>query len=252
MPKPKMLLTVLCVAAIAAPVQAQGQTYYDQGAAPGPAPAPVPMAAPDGSGQYSGANAGGAYPPAGYGVRPIYHPAEVGYPPQGQVPGVAMSAAGKRGAGAQRAMSVGQWFNAYDNIRHQAQMSPSERQRADSLMSRGLSILMPGDEKVATKALLSNMVVRYGTACQQLKSLPQMPQTTNLHHMYYNYFANAGQLFADYVRVQDNLFIKDAATGQPLASSLLQRKQMLEGLEHQCKQLDGQTRAAFGVAPYAW
>src|SRR5438552_13112745 len=51
-------------------------------------------------------------------------------------------------------MSIGQWFAAYDQIRHQAQMSPVERRNADALLSRGLSVLMPGDQKAATKALL--------------------------------------------------------------------------------------------------
>src|SRR5205807_6758061 len=137
-------------------------------------------------------------------------------------------------------------------IRHQAQMNPSERQRADALMSRGLSILIPGDEKASTKALLTSMVTRYQHACQQLKQLPQLNQTTNLHHGYYNYFAAAGALFSDYVRVQENLFVTDATTGQPVASGLLQRKQMLEALEHQCKALDAQVRQQCGVAAYPY
>ena len=149
-------------------------------------------------------------------------------------------------------LNVGQWFSSYDQIRHAAQMSPSERQHADSLMSRGLSILMPGEEKQSTKALLSSLVVRYQRACQQLNALPRLPQTQQLHQGYFNYFANASQLFNDYVRVQDNLFLTDVQTGKPLAAGLLQRKQMLESLEHQVKALDAQTRGQLGMPAYPY
>ncbi len=149
-------------------------------------------------------------------------------------------------------ISLADWFAHYDLIRHQAQMNPLERQRADSLMSRGLSILIPGDEKLATKALLSSLSERYQRASQQLKSLPMIPPTQQLHRGYYQYFSTAGQLFADYVRVQDNLFLTDATTGQPLAAGLLQRKQILESLEHAVKDLDQQTRQQYGIAPYPY
>jgi hypothetical protein len=206
----------------------------------------------------------GAYPPQMQ-AQPGYPSAGWGnqYSPSApaQIPGTApvqamgqpfASRAGTPPAAPGKAMTLAQWFHYYDQIRHQAQMSGSERLRADGLLSRGLSVLMPGEEKASTSALLNSMVQRYETACNQLRALPQLGQTANLHHAYYNYFATAGQLFADYVRVQNNLFITDAQTGQPLASSLLQRKQMLEGLEHQCKMLDTQTRQQYGIAPYPW
>lgn len=224
---------------------AQGQSPGDQGQSwqPGQyAPQPAYYGQSQGQGGYQ--NGQGQFYPA------------TPQQQQGQMmqsPGNSLAArpAAKQ-APAKGAMSVNQWFHAYDQIRHQAQMSPSERQRADALMSRGLSVLIPGDEKAATKALLYNMVVRYQKACQDLRALPQLAQTSTLHHAYYNYFATAGQLFSDYVRVQNNLFITDAATGQPLASSLLQRKQMLESFEHQCKQLDAQVRQQYGIAAYPW
>jgi hypothetical protein len=181
---------------------------------------------------------------AGQGLTP-YQPAPSGFPGYQPLPDAARNSTSL-------AIPVNQWFSHYDQIRHQAQMSPQERQRADQLMSRGLSILVPGDEKVATKNLLSSLAVRYQRACQDLSTLPQISQTSNLHQNYFQYFSAAGQLFNDYVRVQDNIFVTDASTGKPLAASLLQRKQVLQGLEHQCKQLDAQTRAQFGVPPYPW
>lgn len=147
-------------------------------------------------------------------------------------------------------LSIGQWFTRYDQIRHDAQMSPLERQQADQLMSKGLSILVPGDTKVATKQLLSMLVGRYQRATLQLKELPVIPPTQQLHTSYWNYFNTAGGLFADYLRVQDNLFLTDAASGQPVAAGLMQRKASLEQLEAHCKQIDAAARAQFGIPAY--
>ncbi|MBA4078015.1 MAG: hypothetical protein C0508_23505, partial [Cyanobacteria bacterium PR.023] len=41
-----------------------------------------------------------------------------------------------------------QWFSAYDMVRKQAQMSPSEKDRADNLLSQGLSVFVPGPNKM--------------------------------------------------------------------------------------------------------
>jgi len=149
-------------------------------------------------------------------------------------------------------LTIGQWFSYYDQIRRDAQMNPTERQQADQLLSKGLSILVPGDTKLATKQLLASLVGRYQRACAQLRQLPQIPPTQQLHTSYFNYFTTAGNLFGDYLRVQDNLLASDASTGQPLAAGLIQRKQMLEGLEGQCKQMDAATRTQFGIPPYQY
>src|SRR5688572_7320312 len=83
-----------------------------------------------------------------------------GYQPayQGQAPGMAVGGpqyapptGPMQGSPPSQGLTIGQWFGQYDQIRRQAQMSPAERQQADSLMSRGLSILVPGENKIATK-----------------------------------------------------------------------------------------------------
>lgn len=142
------------------------------------------------------------------------------------------------------------WFVKYGEIRRQAQMNPIEKQQADQLMSQGLSIFMPGEKKAAARELLSRLVARYGTATQSLQSLPTVPQTMRLQQAYFQYFDTAGRLFADYVRVQDNVLAKDPQTGQPLAAQLMTRKLQLEQLEHGCKQLDAQLRMNFGIPPF--
>jgi hypothetical protein len=197
--------------------------------------------------------------------QPVYGAPQQGYPVNGMPPmpnGMAtgmtprpFGAPPQTGApmrAPQQPISIGQWFTRYDQIRFDAQMSPQERQQADALMSRGLSILVPGDNKLATKQLLSTMVGRYQRACAQLKDLPQIAPTQQLQASYFNYFNTAGGLFGDYLRVQDNLFLTDATTGTPLAAGLLQRKQMLEALEAQCKQIDAGARQQFGIPAYRY
>jgi hypothetical protein len=184
--------------------------------------------------------------------QPMYAmPPQGGYAPQGMAAvmpqGGGVSPQGMQ-APAQN-LTIGQWFTRYDQIRHDAQMSPMERQQADNLMSKGLSILVPGDTKVATKQLLSTLVGRYQRACFQLKELPVIAPTQQLHTSYWNYFNTAGGLFSDYLRVQDNLFMTDPS-GSPLAATLMQRKQSLEALEARCKQIDASARAQFGIPAY--
>lgn len=175
--------------------------------------------------------------------------------PQGQLPAgsfnnQSMMPPNGRQPQAPSGMTIGQWFGSYDQIRRAAQMNPAERQQADGLMSRGIGILVPGEEKAATKQILGMMIGRYQRACMQLKQLPQIPPTQKLQIAYFNYFNTAAGLFYDYVRVQDNILLQDATTGTPVVAGLLQRKQMLTMLEGECKQIDAATRAQFGVPTY--
>ncbi|HEY9870865.1 MAG TPA: hypothetical protein V6D08_16995 [Candidatus Obscuribacterales bacterium] len=203
-------------------------------------------------GSYGGGQAAGngGYPGAGNG-------SGAGYPG-----GTAATYGGGYGSGYQRpAPSPGQpanparvrdWFSRYDQIRRQAQMTPQERQRADTLLSRGMAILMPGPDKDDARQILTMLVNKYQTATQAMKQLPLIPETQDLHRGYYQYFNNARQLFTDYLRVQDNIFVTDASTGKPIAGQLLQRKAMLEQLNQQIQGLDAQLRSQLGIAPYRY
>jgi len=148
--------------------------------------------------------------------------------------------------------SLKKWFQAYDSIRRQAQMSPHEKQKADSMMSQGLSVVIPGAQKAETQQLLSSLVNRYQTACGKLKNLPFYPETGDLHKGYYQYFNQAGNLFSDYLKVQDNLFAVDEQSGKPLASQLMARKEALETLDRRNKYIDSQVRSQVGIAPYEY
>lgn len=143
------------------------------------------------------------------------------------------------------------WFARYDQLRHRAQMNPAEKQQADVMLSRKLSMFMPGPEKVAAREILSKLMQRYQQAFASLRALPGLPETSQLQQAYLQYFDTAANLFSDYLRVQDSLLAVDA-NGQPIAAQLMQRKQALEALEHSCKEMDAQLRATYGVNPYAY
>jgi hypothetical protein len=152
---------------------------------------------------------------------------------------------------AQQSAQVFHWFIQYDEVRRRAQMNPIERQQADGLLARGFSLFMPGQDKVAAKQLLTNLVNKYQGATQSIKALHVLPETKQLQLAYYQYFESAMNLFADYLRVQDNIFAVDS-TGQAIAKQLLQRKLALEQLEHNCKMLDTQMRQHYGIGAYQY
>lgn len=148
-----------------------------------------------------------------------------------------------------------EWFERYDQVRRQAQMSPSEKLKADGLMSKGMSglgAMLAGDEKAATQNLLNKLVNKYQQAAEQMKQLHLYPETERLHRGYYQYFSDAKRLFSDYLRVQSNLFAMDEETGKPVAGLLMARKQNLETLDMNNKALDEQLRQQFNIPPYRY
>ena len=146
---------------------------------------------------------------------------------------------------------VAQWFAKYDAIRRAAQMTPQERQRADNLMSKGLSIVVPGPEKAITGQLLVKLVNKNRIAADQMKGLPLFKETEQLHRGYYQYFATAQGLFSDYLKVQSDILARDA-NGAMIAGSLMNRKTSLASLDESNKQLDAQLRQQFNIPPYRY
>jgi hypothetical protein len=151
---------------------------------------------------------------------------------------------------------VSDWFQQYDQIRRQAQMSDSERERSRGLMAQGMAASFmqsanAAQDKAAASALLRRMVQRYQLASSQMSTLPRIPETKKLYDAYTQYFQEAGALFSDYLRVQNNLFATDGA-GKGLVGQLAQRKSDLEMLDAANKDLDARLRDKFGVAAYAY
>lgn len=151
---------------------------------------------------------------------------------------------------------VSEWFQKYDNIRHQAQMSPDEKERSQSLLTQGMAASLfksaQGEQdKAAASALLRKMVDRYRKASAQMSELPELKETRQLDLGYTQYFKNAGDVFSDYLKIQGNLFATDSA-GNSIVGQLQQRKADLETLDLANKEIDAKLRAKFHIAPYPW
>jgi hypothetical protein len=144
---------------------------------------------------------------------------------------------------------VQKWFAQYDTVRRAAQMTPNERRQADDLLSRGMSIVTPGPDKIAARNLLTKLVDKYSKAQAAMRALPMIPETQKLHRGYYQYFSTARDLFAAYLAVQDNLFAKDEQ-GQPIVAQLIERKQKLEELNNFIQGLDQEMRGQFNIPAY--
>ena len=154
--------------------------------------------------------------------------------------------------GASESNTIRNWFSAYDQIRRQAQLSPAERQRADQIMGRGLSIFMPGADKALAQTLLVDLVNRYDIAAQQIGHLQILTATEQLHRGYYQYFMDAKHLFEDYLKIQGDLLAVDPNTGQPVASGLVERKENLALLDQNNKMIDEHLRGQYGIPPYQY
>ena len=151
---------------------------------------------------------------------------------------------------------VGDWFQRYDQIRHEAQMSESERERSRVLMTNSIAASFmqsaSGDQdKAAASSLLRKMVERYRRAISQISDLPSIPETKTLQQGYTQYFRNAGDLFGDYLKVQNSILATDA-NGNPILGQLQQRKSDLETLDGANKELDAKLRQKFKIGPYAF
>jgi hypothetical protein len=166
----------------------------------------------------------------------------------GQMPSAANHNPGSN-LGRSSSQQLRQWFSSYDMVRKQAQMTPVEKDRADNLLSQGLSVFVPGPNKTQAQKLLTGLVEKYQVAIGRMKAMPLYPETEKLHRGYYQYFSDAKTLFSDYLRVQDNLMVKDE-NGKGIMPQLMARKANLESLEMQIKQLDSELRGQFGIAPY--
>lgn len=145
-----------------------------------------------------------------------------------------------------------QWFSAYDMVRKQAQMSPIEKDRADNLLSQGLSVFVPGPNKMQAQKLLTGLVDKYQVAINKMKAMPLYPETEKLHRGYYQYFSDARVLFSDYLKVQNEPFAKDPNTGERLIGQIVRRKQSLAELEANVKNLDQGLRNRFGIKAYQY
>jgi hypothetical protein len=148
-------------------------------------------------------------------------------------------------------ITVKQWFQAYDQIRRDAQMTPDEKSQSMRLMSNGITPGATDSDKQLAQDIVNKMVARYSRATTAMRQLPVIAQTQDLHYGYSKYFLEAGLLFQEYLKMQSNVLATDGG-GKPLIIKLKDRKSELERLDASNKSLDLELRQKYQVASYRY
>jgi|GEM_PF-1468506 hypothetical protein len=133
-----------------------------------------------------------------------------------------------------RLRSVEEWFNRYDQIRRDAEMT-----MGDKLQSLLLAAKKPEKKNAA---LASRMIAKYTTSLSELEKLESIPETRELQQGYIEYFRTARQLFSDYL---------DAQKAVPFTNqSLRPTKKRLEELDKKIKKIDANLRKQYRVTKH--
>lgn len=142
-------------------------------------------------------------------------------------------------------MRVQQWFAKYDDIRHAAQMTPSEKSNAHRLGTAALTGNIA--DRQASVKLLTELSGRYKSAQKALDALAMMPETAELQLKYSKYF-QTGESFCDRYCKQLNKSSDPKVTIALLEES--QRDMAMADVSN--KVLDRTLRKKFDIAAYKW
>ena len=134
------------------------------------------------------------------------------------------------------------WFNRYDQIRRRAQMSMTEKARAQRLTTAALS----GNPKdvAAAKAMLSSLATRYSNALAAMNSLPKMRETQQLQTAYSRYFRTGKAVFQN-LRSTINGGNKPA-----MLVAMQQGKSKMSAVDGQAKAIDRKVRKMYKIPAY--
>jgi hypothetical protein len=141
------------------------------------------------------------------------------------------------------------WFQKYDAIRSDAEMTVDEKALSKQLMRRAMLPLASGEEKENARELAAKMVERYSTALVRMHQLKATPETSALEAGYIRYFTNSKELFEKL----GHRFSKDKEErrlAKHLLSGLISGKKELSVLDESNKQIDAKLRADYGIAEH--
>lgn len=128
-----------------------------------------------------------------------------------------------------RTLSVREWFDRYDQIRRDAEMT-----MADKWQSMLLQAKKP---EAKNAALATRMSTKYSRALSEMKRLGSTPETKALQVGYIEYFTSARQLFEDYLVAQNTVPFSN--------QSLVPTKKKLELLDRKNKMIDDALRREY-------
>jgi hypothetical protein len=121
-----------------------------------------------------------------------------------------------------RTLTVSEWFDKYDQIRRDAEMTMGDKWQSLLLQAKKPE---PNNAALATR-----MSKKYSRALSEMKKLGSTPETKALQVGYIEYFVTARQLFEDYLVAQKEV----PFTNQ----SLVPTKKKLEVLDKRNKEID--------------
>lgn len=137
---------------------------------------------------------------------------------------------------------VANWFAQYDAIRRAAQMSSNEKRACHKLMG---AVFSPNPrDRDAGKLLLKTMADRYSGAVAQLSKLKRIPETSELHSAYLEYFKTARSRFQ-----QSEIAMNDGK-GVNAVAHLGEAKRELGGMDVRNKALDRTLRRKFNIPSF--
>lgn len=126
---------------------------------------------------------------------------------------------------------VEQWFDVYDRVRCEAELSGSEKLQL-------IRIRRPS-RSAALKAVIYRVAAKYERASASMAELQAPPEARELSEGYIRYFIHARKLLLEYV-------LDDQREGLS-ESVLVQEKKELRALDNANKILDENLRRRFGI-----
>lgn len=137
---------------------------------------------------------------------------------------------------AQANQTVVEWFEKYDAIRRNAEMSAGDKLKHGNALKKALK---SGDKiSAGTKTFVEKMRAKYEAAAAAIKQLPEIPETKELQEGYIQYFTDMEHSFAE-ITTQD----VTPASSQTKAET----KANLEKLSAKNKALDASLRTKYGI-----
>lgn len=134
---------------------------------------------------------------------------------------------------------ISDWFEVYDEIRRDAEMTTGEKLKYGNSLKKSLK----SGEKLSesTKEFAEKMREKYEAAAAATKKLSEIPETKELQEGYSQYFSDMEHSFAEMTK-------PDVA--EVSAQTKAETKAKLEKLTAENKALDARLRAKYGIAKH--
>lgn len=137
---------------------------------------------------------------------------------------------------------VDKWFEKYDDMRCDLEMTPQERQRVAYLFKRNPNNMTDDDQR-----FLQNLQKRYEECIDRLRRMTSMPETMRLHRGHLDYVTEWLTMFTFYLQVRNDPNSVDPHTGAPITEAFSHHLAIINSMEMTNRALDQQAREYFKI-----